>query len=109
MLYRTGYLFSIVSPLSPLSRCIGRFLCIIIETGEMGPGHRIGTGEWRDPYLTTAQVAEILGVTKKTIKNWLRSQWIPEPRRNPLNRYRQWTLQDVAVVRQIVCERHRSR
>ena len=75
----------------------------------MGPRLSVGAGNRGDPYLTTAQVAEILGVTKKTVKNWLRSQWIPEPRRNPVNQYRQWTLQDVVMVRQIVCERHRSR
>ena len=58
------------------------------------------------PYLSTGQVAEILGISKKTLKNWLKAQWIPEPERNPMNRYRRWTLQDVEVVRRIVKERN---
>ncbi len=67
-------------------------------------------GEAREiPYLSTGQVAEVLGVTKKTLKNWLKAQWIPEPERNPLNRYRLWTLQDVEAVRQIVSARNQAR
>jgi DNA-binding transcriptional MerR regulator len=61
------------------------------------------------PYLTTGQVAEILGISKKTVKNWLKSGLIPEPRRNPMNRYRCWTLQDIEGIRRIIDERDRER
>ena len=61
------------------------------------------------PYLSTGQVAEILGITKKTLKNWLKSHFIPEPERNPMNRYRRWTLQDIEAVRRILSDRDRSR
>jgi DNA-binding transcriptional MerR regulator len=61
------------------------------------------------PYLTTGQVAEILGITKKTLKNWLKANVIPEPNRNPMNRYRRWTLQDIEGIRRILTERHRDR
>jgi DNA-binding transcriptional MerR regulator len=61
------------------------------------------------PYLTTGQVAEILGVTKKTLKNWLKSSLIPEPTRNPSNRYRRWTLQDIEGIRRILSERYHDR
>ena len=61
------------------------------------------------PYLSTGQVAEILGISKKTLKNWLKAQWIPEPERNPMNRYRRWTLHDVEVVRRMVKERNQVR
>jgi hypothetical protein len=57
------------------------------------------------PYLSTGQVAEVLGVTKKTIKNWLKSSLIPEPYRNPANRYRRWTLQDIESIRRILSDR----
>ena len=57
-------------------------------------------------YLRTAEVADILGVTKKTLKNWLRREFIPEPQRNPSNRYRQWTLEDVEGVRRVLKERN---
>jgi DNA-binding transcriptional MerR regulator len=60
-------------------------------------------------YLRTAQVAEILGITKRTLKNWLKAKWIPEPERNPANRYRRWTLQDVETVRRILNERNQAR
>jgi DNA-binding transcriptional MerR regulator len=60
-------------------------------------------------YLSTGQVAEILGITKKTLKNWLKAELIPEPYRNPMNRYRRWTLQDVEGIRRIVSERNQLR
>ena len=60
-------------------------------------------------YLNTGQVAEILGITKKTLKNWLKAKRIPEPERNPANRYRKWTLQDVESIRRILSERNQER
>ena len=60
------------------------------------------------PYLSTGQVADILEITKKTLKNWLKAGLIPEPRRNPVNRYRRWTLQDVESIRRILHERGRA-
>jgi DNA-binding transcriptional MerR regulator len=57
-------------------------------------------------YLNTGQVAEILGITKRTLKNWLKAKWIPEPERNPANRYRRWTLNDVEAIRRILSERN---
>lgn len=60
-------------------------------------------------YLRTGQVAEILGITKKTLKNWLKAQFIPEPVRHPVNRYRRWTLQDVESIRRILSNRQGAR
>jgi DNA-binding transcriptional MerR regulator len=60
------------------------------------------------PYLSTGQVAEILGITKKTLKNWLKASLIPEPQRNPMNRYRRWTLQGIESIRRILTERDRG-
>ncbi len=57
------------------------------------------------PYLSTGQVAEVLGITKKTLKNWLKSNLIPEPYRNPANDYRRWTLQDIESIRRILSHR----
>ena len=61
------------------------------------------------PYLTTGQVAEILGISKKTLKNWLKAEFIPEPERNPMNRYRRWTLQDIEAIRRTVNLRNQLR
>jgi len=66
-------------------------------------------GDREMPYLNTGQVAEILGITKKTLKNWLKASLIPEPQRNPMNRYRLWTLQDIESIRRIMNERKRER
>ena len=60
-------------------------------------------------YLRTGQVAEILGITKKTLKNWLKARFIPEPVRHPVNRYRRWTLQDIESIRRILSERQEAR
>ena len=68
------------------------------------------TEDWSEiPYLSTGQVAEILGITKRTLKNWLRSQMIPEPARHPVNRYRRWTLQDIESIRRILSDRKGAR
>jgi DNA-binding transcriptional MerR regulator len=55
-------------------------------------------------YLTTAEVARILGVSTQTIYNWLRTGKISEPERNPLTAYRKWTVKDVDMVRTSILE-----
>jgi excisionase family DNA binding protein len=50
--------------------------------------------------LSSAEVAQMLGVTKTTLKTWLRAGKIPEPERDPSNDYRIWTLQEVDQIRQ---------
>jgi DNA-binding transcriptional MerR regulator len=60
-------------------------------------------------YLRTGQVAEILGITKKTLKNWLKAEFVPEPIRNPVNRYRRWTLQDIESIRRLLFERQEGK
>ncbi len=58
-----------------------------------------------EPYLRSQEVADVLGITKRTLMNWLRTQKIPEPERNRANRYRRWTAQDVDRIRQIIAEK----
>ena len=60
-------------------------------------------------YLRTGQVAEILGITKKTLKNWLKAEFVPEPIRHPVNRYRRWTLQDIESIRRLLRERQEGK
>ena len=50
-------------------------------------------------YLSTAEVADALSLTKTTIKNWLRDKKIPEPKRHPGNDYRLWTQDDLEQIR----------
>ncbi len=58
-----------------------------------------------EPYLKSQEVADVLGITKRTLMNWLRTQKIPEPDRNQINRYRRWTAQDVERIRQTIAEK----
>jgi len=55
-------------------------------------------------YLTSARVARILGITKRTLHNWIKAGKIPAPEANPENGYLQWTMTDVAVVRNVLTE-----
>ena len=54
--------------------------------------------------LRSNDVANILGISKKTLKNWLRAGKILEPQRDPHNNYRIWTLQDVELIRKTMGE-----
>jgi len=57
-----------------------------------------------EPYLRSQEVADVLGITKRTLMNWLRTKRIQEPERNQTNRYRRWTAQDVERIRQTIAE-----
>jgi DNA-binding transcriptional MerR regulator len=41
----------------------------------------------------------MFGVTKTTLKAWLRAGKLPEPERDPNNGYRLWTLKEVNEIR----------
>jgi len=50
-------------------------------------------------YLSS-QVAKILGVSSRTLYRMLADGRIPEPMRNPENRYRLWTEVDIQSIRE---------
>ena len=52
-----------------------------------------------DRFLKSGEVAQALGVSKVTLKTWLRDGKILEPARDPRNGYRLWTAQDVDAIR----------
>lgn len=54
-----------------------------------------------DRFLKSAEVAAALGVSKVTLKGWLRDGKIPEPTRDPKNGYRLWTAQEVVAIRRM--------
>jgi predicted site-specific integrase-resolvase len=54
--------------------------------------------------LTSARVARILGITKRTLHNWIKAGKIPGPDVNPDNGYLQWTITDVEVARNVLTE-----
>ena len=52
--------------------------------------------------LKSHEVAEILGITDRTLRNWLQAKKIPEPRRDPQSGFRLWSYQDVDTIRSIM-------
>jgi len=48
------------------------------------------------------QVANILGIYKGTIKNYERKRVFPKPKRNPINKYREYNEDDITVLRRIL-------
>ena len=56
----------------------------------------------RSHILSSAQIAESLRISKKTLDRMIKDGRIPEPNRNPKNGGRFWTLRDLEEIRQIL-------
>jgi excisionase family DNA binding protein len=54
----------------------------------------------RSGLYRSAQVAKILGMSSRTLYRMLADGRIPEPMRNPDNRYRVWTDVDLQTIRE---------
>ena len=50
---------------------------------------------------TSQQVAEILGIYKRTLFNWEATEKIPKAKRDPMNNYRYYTKEDVILLKKI--------
>ncbi len=48
------------------------------------------------------EVANILGIYKGTIKNYEVKGVFPKPRRNPINKYREYNPQDIDILKRIL-------
>ena len=48
------------------------------------------------------EVADILGIYRGTIKNYESKGIFPKARRNPINHYREYTPQDIDILRRIL-------
>jgi hypothetical protein len=75
----------------------------IVETGFIENVLKVllwRTNVKNSQYLSTAEAAQMIGVTKTTLKSWLRTEKVPEPERDPANGYRLWTLVEVNEIRQ---------
>ena len=48
------------------------------------------------------EVANLLGIYKGTVKNYEEKGIFPKPRRNPINKYREYAPQDVDILRRIL-------
>ena len=48
------------------------------------------------------EVANILGIYKGTIKNYEDRGIFPKPRRNPINKYREYAPEDIEILKRIL-------
>jgi len=48
-----------------------------------------------DLYYRTAEVASILGISTRTLFRKLKAGEFPEPKRDPTNNYRVWTISEI--------------
>jgi hypothetical protein len=53
------------------------------------------------PYLATQEVASILGISKQTLLRYEKKKIVPKPRRNPINKRREYSLEDLAKLKKI--------
>jgi len=49
----------------------------------------------------TKEIADMLGITKKTLYNWESAQKIPKAKRDPMNNYRYYTDEDIKKLKKI--------
>ena len=57
-----------------------------------------GRGDKPD-YLSSCRAARVLGVSKRTLLNWVNSGLVPKPEVNPTNGYLLWTTADIEAAR----------
>ena len=50
-------------------------------------------------YLSSSRAARVLGVSKRTLLNWVNSDLVPKPEVNPTNGYLLWTTADIEAAR----------
>ena len=48
------------------------------------------------------EIATILGIYKGTIKNYEEKGIFPKPHRNPINKYREYSRQDIDILKRIL-------
>jgi DNA-binding transcriptional MerR regulator len=53
-------------------------------------------------YYNVREVAEILGISKQTLLRYEKKGLFPPPKRNPINKWREYTLKDIQRLRIIL-------
>lgn len=52
-------------------------------------------------FYKVREVADILGITTRSLYNWERAGKIPKPRRDPMSNYRLYTKEDLQKLKKI--------
>jgi excisionase family DNA binding protein len=55
----------------------------------------------RFDFMSTADAAKMLRISRQTLYNWLAEGKVPEPSRNPRTGHLQWKAEDVQRIRRI--------
>ncbi len=58
-------------------------------------------------YLSSARIAGILGISKRTLHNWVKCGKIPAPEVDQSNGYYLWKVSDLDSIRNILQEESR--
>lgn len=53
-------------------------------------------------FFTTEQTARALGISKQTLLRYEKKKVFPKPRRNLINCWRQYTLEDIGKLKEIL-------
>jgi len=53
-------------------------------------------------YFTIEEVAKELGISKQTVVRYEKKGVFPKAQRNPINRWREYTLKDIARLKRIL-------
>ena len=55
-----------------------------------------------EKYYTATEVAKILGISKQTLIRYENKKIFPKAKRNAVNRWREYTLRDIKVLKKIM-------
>ncbi len=53
-------------------------------------------------YYTATEIAKILGISKQTLIRYESKKIFPKAKRNAVNRWREYTLRDIKVLKKIL-------
>jgi predicted DNA-binding transcriptional regulator AlpA len=67
---------------------------VVVCCAVMARKPRYGSGD-RALYYRTAEVASVLRISTRTLFRKLKSGEFPEPKRDPVNNYRVWTISEI--------------
>ncbi|OQX80199.1 MAG: hypothetical protein B6D56_05600 [Candidatus Omnitrophica bacterium 4484_70.1] len=56
----------------------------------------------RNKYFSAQEVAKILGISKQTLLRYEKKGIFPKPRRNLVNGWREYTLEDIRHLKKIL-------
>jgi predicted DNA-binding transcriptional regulator AlpA len=69
--------------------------------GRMARKPRHGNDD-RALYYRTAEVASVLDISTRTLFRKLKSGEFPEPKRDPVNNYRVWTISEIEQLERLM-------